>query len=141
MTRNARRRPGLRGAEIDHHGDVQAEDALPARVTDRPLASTPLRALRRGRQPLPSPQPLQPPTPHCQPRSFAGLTEPAAPKTFLTIPEVAGILRVSTRTVRRLVGGGALACVRVGRSVRISVAALDAFCGQVSERNAFNDSS
>lgn len=46
---------------------------------------------------------------------------------FFTLAEAAGILRVSPRTVRRLVCRGELACVRVGRSVRISVSALDAF--------------
>jgi len=141
MTRNARRRPGLQGAEIDRQEDVQAEAALPAWVTDRPLASTPPRSLTADRQPVPSPQPLRPPSPHCQPRPLAGLPEPVAPETFLTVAEVAGILRVCTRTVRRLVGSGELPCVRVGRSVRVSVAALEAFCGQVSQKSTFNDSS
>lgn len=142
MTRNARRRPGLQGAEFDRRDVVQAEDALPAWVTERPLASGPPRRLAPGRQPPPSSQPLLRPTPHCQPQSFTRLTEPVAPETFLTVAEVAGVLRVSTRTVRRLVGGGVLACVRVGRSVRISVAALEAFCGgEVSGKTSFNDSS
>jgi len=57
-----------------------------------------------------------------------------APK-FFTLAEAAGILRVSQRTVSRLVSSGELACVRVGRSVRISVSVLDAFCSlQASEK-------
>lgn len=43
---------------------------------------------------------------------------PAAPR-FLTVAEVAGIMRVSKMTVYRLVHGGELAAVRVGRSFRV----------------------
>lgn len=61
---------------------------------------------------------------------------------FFTLAEAAGILRVSPRTVSRLVSSGELTCVRVGRSVRISVAALEAFYGnQVSIISSLNDSS
>ncbi|WP_456552025.1 helix-turn-helix domain-containing protein [Blastococcus sp. SYSU D00813] len=38
---------------------------------------------------------------------------------FLTVAEVAGIMRVSKMTVYRLVHGGELAAVRVGRSFRV----------------------
>ena len=51
-------------------------------------------------------------------------------QTFFTVAEVAGVLRVSTRTVRMLVGRGEIACVRVGRRVRISASAMEAFCCQ-----------
>ena len=39
--------------------------------------------------------------------------------TFLTVTEVAAIMRVSKMTVYRLVHGGDLAAVRVGRSFRV----------------------
>lgn len=38
---------------------------------------------------------------------------------FLTVAEVAGIMRVSKMTVYRLVQSGALPAVRVGRSYRV----------------------
>ena len=43
----------------------------------------------------------------------------AAPKRVYTVAEVAELLRVSQRTVRRLIAGGALSVVRVGKSIRI----------------------
>jgi excisionase family DNA binding protein len=39
---------------------------------------------------------------------------------FLTIAEVASVMRVSKMTVYRLVHGGELPAVRVGRSFRVS---------------------
>lgn len=39
--------------------------------------------------------------------------------TFLTVAEVAGLLRVSTMTVYRLIKAGELAAVRVGKSYRV----------------------
>ncbi|MGY1805480.1 helix-turn-helix domain-containing protein [Blastococcus sp. SYSU D00922] len=39
--------------------------------------------------------------------------------TFLTVAEVAAIMRVSKMTVYRLVHGGELSAVRVGRSFRV----------------------
>jgi excisionase family DNA binding protein len=39
--------------------------------------------------------------------------------TFLTVAEVASMMRVSKMTVYRLVHGGELAAVQVGRSFRI----------------------
>lgn len=38
---------------------------------------------------------------------------------FLTVAEVAAVMRVSKMTVYRLVHGGELAAVRVGRSFRV----------------------
>ncbi len=46
---------------------------------------------------------------------------------FLTIAEVAGQMRVSKMTVYRLVHGGELPAVRVGRSFRVTQSAVDAF--------------
>jgi excisionase family DNA binding protein len=44
---------------------------------------------------------------------------PRAGVHFLTVAEVAAIMRVSKMTVYRLVHGGELAAVRVGRSFRV----------------------
>ncbi len=49
---------------------------------------------------------------------------PAA--SHLTVQEVAAQLRVSQRTVRRLISRGQLQVVRIGRSVRITPAAIEA---------------
>jgi excisionase family DNA binding protein len=46
---------------------------------------------------------------------------------FLTVAEVAGIMRVSTMTVYRLIKAGDLAAVRVGRSYRIREDDVDRF--------------
>jgi len=43
---------------------------------------------------------------------------------FLTVAEVAAIMRVSKMTVYRLVHGGELAAVRVGRSFRVPQSAV-----------------
>src|SRR5579875_2155017 len=44
---------------------------------------------------------------------------------YLTVSEVAALLRVSNMTVYRLVSSGALPAVRVGRSVRLRAEAVD----------------
>jgi excisionase family DNA binding protein len=45
---------------------------------------------------------------------------------FLTVAEVAGMMRVSSMTVYRLVHSGELPAVRFGRSFRIPESAVDA---------------
>jgi excisionase family DNA binding protein len=47
------------------------------------------------------------------------LGQPQVPSRFLTVAEVAGMLRVSTMTVYRLIKAGNLAAVRVGKSYRV----------------------
>ena len=47
--------------------------------------------------------------------------------TYLTVAEVAGMLRVSTMTVYRLIKAGELPAVRVGRSYRLAEDAVDQF--------------
>jgi excisionase family DNA binding protein len=47
-------------------------------------------------------------------------------RPLLTVAESADFLNVSTRTVRRKIDEGALAVVRIGRSVRIDPADLEA---------------
>jgi excisionase family DNA binding protein len=46
---------------------------------------------------------------------------------FLTVAEVASLMRVSKMTVYRLVNGGTLPAVRVGRSVRVPEQAVHAY--------------
>ena len=55
--------------------------------------------------------------------SPGGLTDPR----FLTIAEVAAIMRVSKMTVYRLVHNGELAAVRVGRSFRVAEDDVDEY--------------
>lgn len=47
--------------------------------------------------------------------------------TFLTIAEVAAMMRVSKMTVYRLVHNGDLPALRVGRSFRVSEKDVDAY--------------
>ncbi len=62
--------------------------------------------------------------------SFGGLSSVA----FLTVAEVASLMRVSKMTVYRLLHSGELAGVRVGRSFRVPESAVHAYL-----RDAFND--
>lgn len=50
--------------------------------------------------------------------------------TFLTVAEVAAVMRVSKMTVYRLVHAGDLAAVRVGRSFRVPQHAVDEYLRQ-----------
>jgi excisionase family DNA binding protein len=54
-------------------------------------------------------------------------TLPFQANALCTVAEAAGFLRVSTRTVRRLIWSGRLESVRIGRSVRVPTAALARF--------------
>ena len=49
---------------------------------------------------------------------------------FVTVAEVAGLLRVSNMTVYRLIQAGQLAAVRVGRSYRIREADVDRYLAE-----------
>ncbi len=74
-----------------------------------------------GAVPMPQrPMGLRPAMPH--PTVVRPQMERPAPRqavTFLTVAEVAAIMRVSKMTVYRLVHGGEMAAVRVGRSFRV----------------------
>jgi len=48
---------------------------------------------------------------------------------FLTVGEVASVLRISNMTVYRLISSGQLPAVRVGRSYRLRVEDVDAYLG------------
>ena len=56
--------------------------------------------------------------------------EGATRPRYLTVAEVAGIMRVSTMTVYRLIKAGSLPAVRVGRSYRVAEDDLDRFLAQ-----------
>ena len=47
--------------------------------------------------------------------------------TFLTVAEVAALMRVSKMSVYRLIHGGELEAVRFGRSFRVTEEAVDAY--------------
>jgi excisionase family DNA binding protein len=46
---------------------------------------------------------------------------------FMTVAEVAAMMRVSTMTVYRLIKGGELPAVRFGKSYRLDEAEVDAY--------------
>jgi excisionase family DNA binding protein len=52
--------------------------------------------------------------------SASGRPTPLAADEWLTLVEVAQYLRLSTRTVSRMIKGGRLPATRVGRAVRIA---------------------
>jgi len=56
--------------------------------------------------------------------SGAGDVAPTARAQFLTVAEVASLMRVSKMTVYRLVHNGELPAVRVGRSFRVHAKAV-----------------
>ena len=55
---------------------------------------------------------------------------PLSDVRFLTVAEVASMMRVSKMTVYRLVHNGDLPAVRVGRSFRVPQAAVDEYLRQ-----------
>lgn len=69
------------------------------------------------------------------PRSERGGDRGLAEVRFLTVAEVAALMRVSKMTVYRLVHSGELAAVRVGRSFRVPEHAVHAYL-----REAFRES-
>ena len=64
----------------------------------------------------------------------APVPAPRAAVAFLTVAEVAALMRVSKMTVYRLVHGGELAAVRVGRSFRVPERAVHDYL-----RDAYTD--
>ena len=59
------------------------------------------------------------------PASGVGSTNGLGELRFLTVAEVAALMRVSKMTVYRLVHGGTLPAVRVGRSFRVPEQAVN----------------
>jgi excisionase family DNA binding protein len=57
------------------------------------------------------------------------VSQPFSNSRFLTVQEVAELMRVSTMTVYRLIKAGELPAVRVGRSFRVRDIDVDAYLG------------
>lgn len=60
-------------------------------------------------------------------KGLATLIQTFSEARFLTVREVADHMRVSSMTVYRLIKGGDLPAVRVGRSFRVSASDVDAY--------------
>ncbi len=67
-------------------------------------------------------------------------SERASTGPLLTVAEVADLLRVSNMTVYRLIKGGELAAIRVGKNYRIRQDDLDAYlrAGSVQAQHETN---
>lgn len=64
------------------------------------------------------------------------MSEAQSEPTFLTVAEVADVVRVSRMTVYRMVHSGELPAVRVGRSFRVPRSAVDQMLEDGSTWNA-----
>ena len=91
----------------------------PAVPGQRPYTRPAVPGAPQGAPPAPSGVRVQPGAGPLGQRPVTERPAPRAAVTFLTVAEVAGIMRVSKMTVYRLVHGGELAAVRVGRSFRV----------------------
>ena len=60
--------------------------------------------------------------------------QPSGKQPLMPASEVAELLQVSLRTVRRLIADGTLPVARIGRSVRISTETLDALLSDHARR-------
>ena len=72
--------------------------------------------------------------PAAMPRRPPAVPAPRSAVTFLTVAEVAAMMRVSKMTVYRLVHAGELSAVRVGRSFRVPERAVQDYL-----RDAYTD--
>jgi excisionase family DNA binding protein len=72
--------------------------------------------------------------PAAMPVGRPAVPSPRSAVTFLTVAEVAAMMRVSKMTVYRLVHAGELAAVRVGRSFRVPERAVQDYL-----RDAYTD--
>jgi excisionase family DNA binding protein len=93
----------------------------PRPMTGRPMAATMAR-------PVPAAHPA------AMPVGRPAVPAPRAAVTFLTVAEVAAMMRVSKMTVYRLVHAGELSAVRVGRSFRVPERAVQDYL-----RDAYTD--
>ena len=93
----------------------------PRPMGHRPMASAVAR-------PIPAAHPA------AMPVGRPAVPAPRAAVTFLTVAEVAAMMRVSKMTVYRLVHGGELSAVRVGRSFRVPERAVQDYL-----RDAYTD--
>jgi excisionase family DNA binding protein len=90
-------------------------------TTDMDQVKARLYAAMRERPPLPPPAPEQPSVAVGERAKVKGSSgeRPLSEVRFLTVAEVASVMRVSKMTVYRLVHAGELPAVRVGRSFRV----------------------
>ena len=79
-------------------------------------------------------RPVGPQHPAAVPVGRSVVPQPRAAVTFLTVAEVASMMRVSKMTVYRLVHAGELSAVRVGRSFRVPERAVQDYL-----RDAYTD--
>ena len=92
----------------------------------RPMAGRPMAATMA--RPVPAAHPA------AMPVGRPAVPAPRAAVTFLTVAEVAAMMRVSKMTVYRLVHAGELSAVRVGRSLRVPERAVQDYL-----RDAYTD--
>jgi excisionase family DNA binding protein len=102
-------RPAVPGA-----GQLAQRPMAQHPMAQHPMAQRPMAVRPAGAQPMTGAPVAQRPA-----------QRPAV--SFLTVAEVAAIMRVSKMTVYRLVHGGELAAVRVGRSFRVPEPAVRAY--------------
>jgi len=70
----------------------------------------------------------------------AGSPAAASPvRALLTVPEVAELLRLSPRSVRRLIAEGRLPIVRLGHAIRIRPQDVDALVASSGQERTRND--
>jgi excisionase family DNA binding protein len=105
------------------HAAALARPGVPGpRPIGRPIAAASLA------RPVPAAHPA------AMPVGRPAVPSPRAAVTFLTVAEVASMMRVSKMTVYRLVHAGELSAVRVGRSFRVPERAVQDYL-----RDAYTD--
>jgi excisionase family DNA binding protein len=105
-----------------HAAPMMSRPGVPGpRPVGRPMASAVAR-------PVPAQHPA------AMPVGRPSVPAPRQAVTFLTVAEVAGMMRVSKMTVYRLVHAGELSAVRVGRSFRVPERAVQDYL-----RDAYTD--
>jgi excisionase family DNA binding protein len=60
-------------------------------------------------------------------------------RPLLTVPEVAALLRLSPRSIRRLIDDGRLPIVRLGRAIRIRPQDVEALVASSGQERTTND--
>ena len=121
-----------------HHAATVVRPGVPTqRPMGRPMQASavarPVPAAHPAAMPLGRPSvPAQHPA--AMPLGRPAVPAPRAAVTFLTVAEVAAMMRVSKMTVYRLVHAGELSAVRVGRSFRVPERAVQDYL-----RDAYTD--
>ena len=109
---------------------------MPQRTAIRPGVPGVPQQRPMGHRPLASAvaRPIPAAHPAAMPVGRPAVPAPRAAVTFLTVAEVAAMMRVSKMTVYRLVHAGELSAVRVGRSFRVPERAVQDYL-----RDAYTD--